>query len=127
MGRSTKNHAMNGTSPTIWLQDDRTPDAHEVSDALWAWQGVLDLAKLALADLGTTDDTFDDCPGTDYSNLGSDGAPRRLAVRSQVKRDPRVRRAVIDRAKCCERRGCGERRDYSGFLDIHHILGAQKK
>lgn len=23
----TKNHAMNGSSPTIWLQDDRTPDA----------------------------------------------------------------------------------------------------
>ncbi len=121
-----KNHAMNGSSPTIWLQDDRTPDAHEVADALWAWPGVVDLAKLAPAALGSPDDTFDDCPGIDYSTLGSDGAPRRPVVRSEVKRDPRVRRVVLERAQGCERKGCGLHRDYTGFLDVHHILGVEK-
>ena len=122
----TKNHAMNGSSPTIWLQDDRTMDAHEVADALWAYPGVIDLAKLALVDLGSPDDTFDDCPGLDYSMLGSDGAPRRPVIRSEIKRDPLVRRAVLDRTQGCEREGCGEYRDYAGFLDVHHILGVEK-
>jgi 5-methylcytosine-specific restriction protein A len=122
----TKNHAMNGSSPTIWLQDDRTPDAHEVSDVLWAWPGVVDLSKLDSVDSGSADDTFDDCPGVEYSTLGSDGAPRRPVVRSEVKRDPRVRRAVLDRVLGCETKGCGAHRDYPGFLDVHHILGVEK-
>lgn len=123
---SAKNHAMNGSSPTIWLKDERTMDAHEVADALWAWPGVVDLAKLAPSELGSLDDTFDDCPGYDYSTFGSDGAPRRPVIRSEVKRDPRVRREVLDRSRGCERRGCGVHRDYAGFLDVHHILGVEK-
>lgn len=122
----TKNHAMNGASPTIWLQDDRTADAHEVADALWTWPGVVDLSKLAPTDSISRDDTFDDCPGLDYSTLGSDGAPRRPVIRSEVKRDPRVRRAVLGRTQGCERKGCGVHRDYAGFLDVHHILGVEK-
>jgi len=43
LGRRHKNHAMNGVSPTIWLQDDRAP---EVAQQLWQHPGVLDLAKL---------------------------------------------------------------------------------
>jgi len=27
----------------------------------------------------------------------------------------------------CERPKCGERREYPGFLDVHHILGADKR
>ncbi len=42
LGRRRKNHAMNGSSPTLWLQDDRAP---EVARALWNHRGVLDLAK----------------------------------------------------------------------------------
>ena len=126
MKRITKNHAMNGASPTIWLQDDRTPDAHEVADALWAWPGVADLAKLGPVGSASSDDTFDDCPGLDYSTPGTDGAPRRTVVRSEVKRDPRVRKAVLARAPGCEREDCAERLDYPGFLDVHHILGVEK-
>jgi len=126
MKRITKNHAMNGSSPTIWLQDDRTPDAHEVADELWAWPGVVDLAKLGPVGSGSSDDTFDDCPGPDYLMLGSDGAPRRTVVRSEVKRDPRVRRTVLARTAGCEREACAARRDYPGFLDVHHILGVEK-
>lgn len=122
----TKNHAMNGSSPTIWLQDDRTPDSHEVADALWAWPGVVDLAKLAPGNISAPDDTFDDCPGIDYSTFGSDGAQRRTVVRSEVKRDSRVRRAVLSRTQSCERDDCGTHRDFSGFLDVHHILGIEK-
>jgi len=122
----TKNHAMNGSSPTIWLQDDRTPDAHEVADVLWAWPGVVDLVKFESRTLDVLDDTFDDCLGIDYSMLGSDGAARRPVIRSEVRRDQRVRRAVLDRTTGCERQGCGEQRDYPGFLDVHHVLGVDK-
>ena len=72
------------------------------------------------------DDTFDDLP-IDYSLLGSDAPPRTLTDRSGVKRDPRVRRAVLERAQWkCERKECGTGRSYRGFLDVHHILGAEK-
>lgn len=126
--RKTKNHAMNGSSPTLWLQDDRTPEAHAVAAALWQHVGVEDLAKLydrpevpALED-----DTFDDCPA-DYAQLGNDGAQRILVMRSHVRRDPRVRAEVLKRAAgTCERACCGETRPFGGFLDVHHILGVEK-
>lgn len=126
MNGITKNHAMNGSSPTIWLQDNRTPDAHEVADVLWSWPGVLDLAKIAPQTADVLDDTFDDCPTVDYSMFGSDGAVRSSVTRSEVKRDPRVRLAVLGRTLGCERQGCGEQRNYPGFLDVHHILGVEK-
>lgn len=127
IGRIRKNHATNGSSPTLWLQDDRTPDAHRVADALWAWPDVVDLVKVAMVTLtDSNDDTFDDCPGVDYAALGADGAARRLALRSEVKRDHRVRLAVLRRAAGCERPSCRETRPYAGFLDVHHILGVEK-
>ena len=43
LGRRKKNHAMNGSSPTLYLQDDRAP---EVARALWDNERVHDLAKL---------------------------------------------------------------------------------
>ncbi|WP_060262999.1 HNH endonuclease signature motif containing protein [Burkholderia ubonensis] len=129
LGRMSKNHAMNGTSPTIWLQDDRKANGHEVADLLWNWPGVIDLAKLAIPPTRSeelVDDTYDDCPVSDAWRIGSDGGERRLAVRSEVKRDPQVRRAVLARAHGCERAGCGRKQHYSGFLDVHHILGVEK-
>jgi 5-methylcytosine-specific restriction enzyme A len=126
LGKMSKNHAMNGTSPTIWLQDDRTKDAHEVADVLWNWTGVIDLAKLEASGNTVPNDTLDDCPGIDYSLMGSDGAARRSVVRSAVQRDPKVRMAVLARTTGCERSGCVESKRYPGFLDVHHILGADK-
>jgi 5-methylcytosine-specific restriction enzyme A len=124
MGRIKKNHAMNGQSPTLWMQDDRTAESRAVADELWL--RVPDLAKLPLV-VAPFDDTYDDCPGLDYAQLGSDGAPRTLALRSGYKRDNAVRAAVLDRALgACERASCGEKRPYRGFLDVHHILGAEK-
>ncbi|WP_081052226.1 HNH endonuclease signature motif containing protein [Burkholderia vietnamiensis] len=129
LGRMSKNHAMNGTSPTVWLQDDRWPRGHEVADVLWNWPGVVDLAKIPIDSTVAedyVDDTYDDCPVVDSWLIGSDGAERRLAVRSEVKRDPKVRCAVLARTDACERVGCGHRQRYRGFLDVHHILGAEK-
>ncbi|HGN3112308.1 TPA: HNH endonuclease [Pseudomonas aeruginosa] len=129
LGTMKKNHAENGSSPTIWLQDDRSPEAHLVADALWQWPGVIDIAKIppqAPAVPIPIDDTYDDCPAPDYSALGRDGAERVEVKRSLVRRDPRVRQAVLKRASACERAGCGEKRDYPGFLDVHHILGVEK-
>jgi hypothetical protein len=89
LGRMSKNHAMKGSSPTIWLQDDRKAHGHEVADVLWSWPGVIDLAKLGVAPTKSTepvDDTFDDCPGVDPWLIGSDGAERRptVALRSDA-------------------------------------------
>ncbi len=125
LGRRRKNHAMNGSSPTLWLQDDRAP---EVAAALWEHAGVRDLASLENLQSPYGNDTFDDLPPSiDYLLLGSDGGLRTRRVKSYVKRDRRVRAAVLQRAQGkCERYGCGATRDYPGFLDVHHILGAER-
>lgn len=125
-GRIRQNHAQNGTSPTLWLQDDRMPDTHLVADVLWQWPGVIDLAKLITSDRLSLDhdDTFDDCLTPDYLALGRDQGVRVSTIRSHVKRDPRVRLAVLERARYrCER--CAECRTFRGFLDVHHVLGAE--
>lgn len=126
MGRIGKNHAMNGSSPTIWLLDERMPAAHRVADVLWNWPGVTDLVKGPAAAAKADDDTFDDCPSPDFAMLGADGSTRHDVVRSEVRRDPKVRKAVLARAAGCERPGCGAKRPFAGFLDVHHILGVEK-
>lgn len=125
MGRIRKNHAANGSSPTLWLQDDRTPDAHQVSDILWSWPGVVDVLALPRTRGSDTiiDDTFDDLP-IDYSIFGRDAGGRVERLVSGYSRDPRVRADVLSRADgACEREGCCEQRAYAGFLDVHHIFG----
>lgn len=42
-GRRKKNHAMNGQSPTLWLQDERAP---KVAEVFWQYPDVEDLSKL---------------------------------------------------------------------------------
>lgn len=128
LGRQKKNHAVNGDSPTMWLMDSRNEQAHKVADVLWQWDGVEDIAKRALSTglIGILDDTFSDVPGLDLSLLGRDEASRYQVTVSRVARDPNVRKAVIDRCNGrCERPGCGASRPYSGFLDVHHILGVE--
>ncbi len=74
-----------------------------------------------------TDDSFDDLSDVDNAHLGSDGAPRGTWVISGVRRNPSVRRAVRKRSgRVCERLDCGTSRNYAGFIDVHHILGAEK-
>jgi 5-methylcytosine-specific restriction protein A len=71
-------------------------------------------------------DTIDDL-GFDPSLIGRDAAERIQKTTSGVKRDPAVRRAVLKRSGlACENPECGARRDYPGFLDVHHILGVEE-
>ena len=124
--RRKKNHAENGGSPTIWLLDSQAPT---VADALWTHSGVRDLARLqpttATPSDYRADDSVDDLPGLDYDNIGADGVERVERLTSGVPRDPRGRAAVRLRSGGkCERGGCGASRNYPGFLDVHHILGA---
>ena len=123
-GRWRKNHAENGSSPTIWLQDDRWPATHDVADVLWQWPGVVNVLALPHSEgESVVDDSLDDLP-FDFGQLGRDQASRLEVSRSGYPRDPKVRAAVLKRAGgACEREGCGEGRPYPGFLDVHHILG----
>lgn len=124
-GGIKKNHAMNGSSPTIWLQDDRTPETHAVADALWSWPSVINVRSLpaVTGDAGRYDDTYDDCPANS-GELGRDAGTRVVQMRSGYPRDPRVRTAVLRRVLgTCEREGCDASRDFPGFFDVHHILG----
>lgn len=129
LGRRTKNHAMNGSSPTLWLRDDSAP---EVTNVLWTHAGVQNLTRPGLIesvdyDRTEINDSLQDLPGVDTSALGRDGAPPQYRMRSYVPRDPRVRSAVRLRAEgTCERASCGETRGFEGFLDVHHILGVEK-
>jgi 5-methylcytosine-specific restriction protein A len=121
LGRRKKNHAMNGSSPTLWLADVAAPS---VTDALWKDPSVQDLVTFNPTGSEYRDDTYADLDGIDVALLGSDGAGRLEGRRSYVKRDPRVRLYVLERAGgACER--CKASRPFIGFLDVHHILGAE--
>jgi 5-methylcytosine-specific restriction protein A len=123
-GAIAKNHASNGHSPTLWLQDDRTAHTHAVADVLWTWPGVVNVLAYPTSDGGVSvTDTFDDLPFL-TEDAGRDLGLRITQVRSGFARDPKVRRLVLERADGrCEQEGCGESRCYAGFLDVHHILG----
>jgi len=121
LGKRHKNHARNGSSPTLWLHD---PLASEVADALWNDESVIDLMRSQTPEL--FDDSFGDLPGYDPSLFGSDGADRVALFTSGVKRDPKVRKEVLKRAGgLCERKSCGQEREFVGFFDVHHILSAE--
>lgn len=121
LGARNSNPAVNGASPALYLQDDRAPAAVEF---LFSHPAVRILSHASSPER-VQDDTYDDLPTPDSFPLGSDGAPRYEKTVSGVKRDPAVRRAVIVRARSkCEH--CGDSRPYIGFLDVHHILGAEK-
>jgi len=125
-GGLAKNHALNGASPTLYLQDDRHEHTPAVASVLWDWPGVINVMALPrLDDLERDGDTLDDL-GASSGELGRDGTDRVETVRSGYPRDAMVRAAVRERAKGhCERDGCGDGRDYPGFLDVHHILGIE--
>jgi 5-methylcytosine-specific restriction protein A len=123
-GRRKKNHARNGNSPTLWLQDDSTPETHAVADVIWSWPGMIDVVALPPTAGLLTNDAYDDLP---IDMLGRDAGTRVVRQTSGYSRDPKVRALVLARARgVCEREGCGESRTFPEFLDVHHILGVRE-
>jgi predicted HNH restriction endonuclease len=111
-------HHLKGYDPKHWL--DVTWLCKWCRHAIERRQAMQAAQQAAILD-----DTFEDLNASDYSQLGTDGAKKIHGQRSYVRRDPAVRRVVLLRAGGqCEK--CNTRRDYSGFLDVHHILGAIK-
>lgn len=122
-GKQTKNHAANGNSPTLWLQDDRHAATPAVAQVLWEWPGVVNILALPVTMPVIDTDTMDDLP---VGDIGRDAGEREQTIRSGYPRDPKVRDEVRRRAAGrCELDGCGTGRDYPGFLDVHHILGVE--
>ena len=127
-GRIRKNHAANGSSPTLYLQDDRFEATPAVARVFWDWPGVVNVLALPRTTSGDPSSDFDTLDDLTVPNheLGRDGAGRIPQTRSGYPRDPKVRRAVLVRADGrCERDGCGEICGYDGFFDVHHILGIE--
>jgi 5-methylcytosine-specific restriction protein A len=118
LGRRKKNHAMNGTSPTLWLQDDR--GGKEVADALWNHSGVRNLAELPR----TAPQSFLPEEVTEPSRY-MEGACRRISVNA-FERDEKARRRCTEHhgTKCCV---CGfdfgavYGVQFAGFIHVHHL------
>lgn len=120
-GRKKKNQAENGRSPTLYLEDDQAPS---VAAVFWNHPAVVNLLE-PYPFTSASDDTEDDLVGFDPNLLGRDSSSRTMRMTSGVRRDPAVRREVVLRSNgSCE--NCGAKRDFPGFLDVHHILGAEK-
>jgi hypothetical protein len=118
LGRRRKNHAMNGSSPTLWLQDDR--GGKEVADALWNHPGVRNLVDLPCeaAQALIPEEIV-------KPSWYKEGACRRVSVNA-YERDERARRQCIEHhgTGCCI---CGfnfaacygkEAKDY---IHVHHL------
>jgi len=88
LGRRRKNHAMNGVSPTLWLQDDRAP---EVAEELWNYPGVHDLARIEADSEASVS-----LPDEEANRAGFDGGPTYAPAdgdeREEVERQIRERR-----------------------------------
>ena len=86
LGRRKKNHAMNGHSPTLWLQD--TAGGEAVADVLWNWPTVIDLTagREGPKDFLLAEEVF--------TEAYTEGA-RKTVVINAYERDRRARQACI--------------------------------
>lgn len=108
LGRRRKNHAMNGSSPTIHLQDDRAP---EVAHELWSFPGVIDLAAAPSVDVSLPQSfeawTTSENESSTYTLTDSDNRPlvaaQIRARRGQQQFRDQLRRTYGDR---CLVTGC---------------------
>ncbi|WP_437497542.1 HNH endonuclease [Sorangium sp. So ce1099] len=116
LGKREKNHAMNGTSPTLWLQDDRAP---AVAEVLWKHPRVRDVAAM---------------PKLSPEPLPNEvSSPERVieGARSQIvvnayERDSRARRAcVAHHGTRCSACGIALGEVYgeiaAGLIHVHHL------
>ena len=85
LGRRRKNHAMNGSSPTLWLQDDQAP---EVAEALWNHPGVRDVAKMGLQaamSVGLSDEEANRAGSDDGGDYSPEEGDQRQVVERQIR------------------------------------------
>lgn len=120
LGRRKKNHAENGSSPTLWLQDDRGGEA--VANALWQHRGVRDLAKLQATMWRNLPDTKADEPESqeDGNYFPQDEDLREIVERQIKKRRGRekFRNALRERyGDRCMITGC----EVLAVLEAAHI------
>lgn len=117
LGRRGKNHAMNGHSPTLWLQDERGGQA--VDAALWTYPGVVDLtADLSLLEIPLPEEVVG-------AQRFVEGACRTITVNA-YERDRRERDACIDHhgaacAVCGFRFGGAYGPEAEGHIHVHHL------
>jgi hypothetical protein len=108
LGRRKKNHAMNGSSPTIWLQDDR--GGEDVASALWNHRGVRNLAALPVVVSLPPEEAERPRPDTAAKYVPQEG-DRRAVIQSQI-RERRGQQAFRDALRSrygeqCLVSGCG--------------------
>ena len=82
LGRRKKNHAMNGSSPTLYLQDDR--GGKEVADALWNHVGVRNLAELPILAKLPPEEAAPPKP-SDSPGFVPQGGDRRAVIHRQIR------------------------------------------
>lgn len=111
----------NGVTHSLFVQSEGTGFVYAARVPLAAvlpiWAQQRDISQ-SLIDRGVL--------GRQKKNHAANGRSPTI-WRSMVKRDRRVRAEVLKRAEgVCEREGCQHTREWAGFLDVHHILGADK-
>ena len=144
LGRAKNNHALNGSSPTLYLQDDRASD---VAAALWNHPGVRDLAKIApTMSVWLPDEEGDDGKSNHAAGYNPEEGDRRHVVVRQIRerrgqqqfRDALRERygdrclvtgcevlAVLEAAHISPYRGEGDNHPENGLLlraDIHTLF-----
>lgn len=123
LGNRKKNHAMNGSSPTIWLRDD--PDGTEVAEQFWSHPGVVNLMNLEV--IG------DEVPLPEELHSPEklfEGAIQRIAVNA-YERNRKARDLCIQKrgARCavCKmefRKVYGP--EVAGLIHVHHLKPISK-
>lgn len=118
LGKRTKNHAMNGSSPTIWLKDDR--GGEEVANALWNHPGVRDIGQMALSNSPPM--LPEEIPDPQRY---IEGACQRVWVNS-YERDGEARQRCIDHYGaacfiCGFDFGAAYGDTAAGFIHVHHL------
>jgi 5-methylcytosine-specific restriction protein A len=115
LGRRKKNHAMNGRSPTLWLEDQRGGET--VAAALWDYPSVVNIGNLA--ETAFIPEEVESA--TDYQ----EGATKQVFVNA-YERDTRARRVCIEHyGPTCIVCGFNFEATYGssvrGHIHVHHL------